>query len=222
MADPTTLFRAGMLVQLSSEQKIVVSDGTVPFGFSMYNKTSVRYAAIVGEYIQLNGLWPTNLAHPLILEDSLGGMVRVATSLTSTPYEEGVDYTCNRTNGQITRLTGGSIADGGYVYVNYQYQMSNVELEQEGMQFWEYLNDVNLRTPRVVVIHDWSFIFTSQYDSTQTYFVNDVLRAGKEEYDLSGLVTKGSRGDAFIGRVFQPPSTSDPYLGIRYVGGMVA
>jgi len=222
VADPTTLFRAGMLVQLNSEQKIVVCDGTVPFGFSQYNKTSIRYAAIVGESIQLNGVYATELLHPLLLETTLGGNVRVGLTLTSTPYVEGTDYICNYNNGSIKRTPASAIADGATVLVNYQYQRSNVELEQEGLNYWNQINDVGLRNSRVTVIQDWSLLFTAQYDASQTYAVNDVLVAGNESEGLSGMVTKGSRGTAFVGRVFQPPTASDPYLGIRYVGGMVS
>jgi hypothetical protein len=221
VADATALFRSGMLVQLNSEQKVVICDGTVPFGFSQYNKTSVQYASIFGEYIQLNGVLATELLHPLLLEPSVGGGVRVGLSLTGAPYTETTDFTVNYNNGSIKRTPGSLILDGAYVYVNYQYQLSAVELEQEGLNYWNQINDVSLRNSKVTIINDWSFIFTSQYDSTQNYAVNDILVAGNEADDLSGLVTKGAKGTAFVGRVFQPPTASDPYLGIRYVGGMV-
>ncbi len=222
VADSTTLFRSGMLVQLNREQKVVICDGTIPFGFAQYNKTSVQYAAIVGEYMQLNGILATNLLHPLLLQPALGGGVRVGIDLTSTAYTEFVDYTVNYNNGQITRTPGSAIPDGGYVYVNYQYQMSNVELENQGLNYWNQINDVSVRNNRITIINDWSFIFTTEYDMNQTYAVNDVLLAGNASAGLAGMVTKGSKGTAYIGRVFQPPSAADPYLGIRYVGGMVS
>lgn len=222
VADVSTIFRAGMLIQLSVDQKVIICDGTVPFGFSKYNKTNIIYASITGEYIQLNGVISTNLVRPNLLNPSLGGGVRVGASLTGTSYTEGTDYSVNYINGQITRIPGGIIPNGGYVYVNYQYQMTNLEMEQEGLNYWNQINDVSIHNNRVTVITDWSFIFTTMYDPSQVYNVNDSLLAGNSADGLGGLVTKGSKGTAFIGRVFQPPTPSDPYLGIRYVGGMVS
>jgi len=221
VADVTAIFRAGMLVQLNSEQKIIICDGTIPFGFSKYNKTNITYAAIYNEYLQLNGVISTNLLHPSLLNPSLGGGVRVGIASTGTAYTEGSDYTVNYVNGQITRTPASTITSGGRVYVNYQYQMTNLELEQEGLNYWNQVNDVSVRNNRVSVVNDWSLIFTTAYDPSQTYQVNDSLVAGNAADGLSGLVTKGAKGTAFIGRVFQPPTSSDPYLGVRYVGGMI-
>ncbi len=224
VADATALFRAGMLVQLDSEQKITICDGTIPFGFSKYNKTNVVYASITNEYIQLNGIIPTPLLNPNLLMPSLGGGVRVGASPTGTAYIEGAgnDYVVNYVNGLITRTNFSTIPDGGYVYVNYQYQMTNSDMQQEGLNYWNQVNDVSIQNGRVTVINDWALIFVTAYDPSQTYNVNDILVAGNASEGLSGLVTKGAKGTAFIGRVFQPPTSSDPYLGLRYVGGMVS
>ncbi len=221
MADATAIFRAGMLVQLDNTQKVVICDGTIPFGFSKYNKTNITYAAITGEYMQLNGLLDTNLLKPSLLNPSLGGGVRVGPALNGGSYTEATDYTVNYVNGQIRRTPASAIPDGGHVYVNYQFQMTNLEIEQEGLNYWNQINDVSIHNNRVSVINDWSLIFTTAYDPSQTYTVNDTLVAGNAVEGLSGLVTKGAKGTAYIGRVFQPPTSSDPYLGIRYIGGMV-
>jgi hypothetical protein len=211
-----------MLIQLNSDQKVELCDGTIPFGFSKFNKTNVTYASVTGERIQLNGVFPTNLSNPSLLNPALGGGVRVGLSLAGVPYTEGIDYTVNYVNGQITRISVGAIPSGSYVYVNYQYQMTLLEVEQEGVNFWNEMNDVSVHNNKITVINDWSLIFTTAFDPSQTYNVNDNLVAGNVGSGLSGLVTKGTRGTAYIGRVFQPPTSSDPYLGIRYVGGMVS
>jgi len=225
VADVTAIFRAGMLVQLNSEQKITICDGTIPFGFSKYNKTNITYVAITDEYLQLNGFISTNLLKPNLLNPSLGGGVRVAvvkTGEVGVPYTEGTDYNVNYVNGQITRAGPTTIPTGSYVYVSYQYQMTNLEIEQEGLEYWNQINDVSIRNNKVTIVNDWSLIFTTAYDPSQTYNVNDQLVAGNSGDGLGGLVTKGAKGTAFIGRVFQPPTSSDPYLGIRYMGGMVS
>lgn len=223
VASPTTTFRAGMLVQLASDQTVELCDGTVPYGFAKYNKTNTLYASVVGEYIQLNGTTPTNLLHANLFVPGTAGGVRVGVDLTGTPYTEGggADYTVNYVNGQITRVATGAIPDGGYVYVNYSYQVTEQELQFEGRNFWNFINDVDIQNGLITVINDWSLIFTTMYDPAETYAVNDTLKAGAVGDNKAGLVTKSGAG-AFIGKVFQPPTADDPYLGVRYVGGLVS
>jgi len=225
VADATTVFRAGMLVQLDSDQKVTICDGTVPFGFAKYNKTQILYAGITGERIQLNGVISSNLANPLLLNPNSGGGVRVGAALTGPAYTEGStdDYTVNYVNGQITRTAGSTIPDGSYVYVDYQYQLSYDDMQNEGSNYWNQINDVSTNNNKITVINDWALIFTMAYDPAETYSVNDILYAGTTAYGLDGLITRSStKGSAYVGRVFQPPSAADPYLGIRYVGGMVS
>ena len=225
VADATTVFRAGMLVQLNSDQKVIICDGTVPFGFAKYNKTQILYAGIVNERIQLNGVINSNLAHPLLLQPTLGGGVSVLDATSGVEYTEGAadDYTANYVNGQIVRTPSSTIPDGGYVYVTYQYQLSYEDSQNEGANFWNQINDVSTANNKIVVINDWALVFTMAYDSSAHYAVNDILRAGTSAYGLDGLITNSAtKGDAFVGRVFQPPSAADPYLGLRYVGGMVS
>jgi len=223
VAEPTAQFRAGQLVQMNASQKVIICDGTVPFGFAKYNKVNTLYATIVGEYIQLNGVVPTNLKHGSLFVPGAAGGVRVGAALTGAAYTEGAgnDYTVNYTNGQITRVAAGTIVDGSYVYVNYMYLVTDQDLDFEGRNFYNFINDVDIQTGRVTIINDWSLIFTAMYDPSQTYSVNDQLTAGTVAANLSGYVTKGGAG-AYIGRVFQPPTATDPFLGIRYVGGMLS
>jgi len=221
VANAATTFRAGMLVQLNSSQEIIVSDGTEPFGFTKYNKVNTLYAAVVGERIQLNATTATNLAHANLWVPGASGGIRVTNDDRTVVYAETTDYTVNYTNGQVTRVALGSIGDGDYVRVDYQYQVTEAELKFEGRNFWNFINDVDQQGGKITVINDWSIIFTTQYDPSQTYAVNDALNAGTSGNTKSGLVTKGG-GGAFIGNVFQVPTADDPFLGVRYVGGMLS
>ena len=221
VANASTSFRAGMLVSLNAAQEIVVCDGVSPFGFAKYTKAQTLFAAVVGESIQLTLVDWINLAHGTLWAPGATGGVRVTDATGVTVYTEGVDYNANYTNGQIQRIALGAIGDGDFVLVDYQYQVTEQELKFEGRNFWNFIDDVTIQGDKITVINDWSFIFTTQYDAAQTYAVDDTLNAGTVGNTKSGLVTKGG-GGAYIGKVFQPPTADDPFLGIRYVGGMVS
>ena len=226
VANATTTFRAGMLVQLNSSQEIEIcgnGGATNPFGFAKYNKTNVLYANIVGEQIQLTGLVATNLKHSNLWVRGAADGVRVYNLTTGTSYTEGAaaDYTANYTNGQIARVAATTIVDGQIVGVDYAYQVTEAQYKYEGRNFWNFTNDVDIQDGKITVINDWSLIFTTQYDVAQTYAVNDTLNAGTSADTMSGLVTKGGAGP-YIGKVFQVPTATDPFLGIQYVGGPIA
>lgn len=221
VANASTIFRAGMLVSLNAAQEVVVCDGVSPFGFAKYTKANTLNAAVVGEQIQLTVTNWINLAHGTLWSPGATGGVRVTDITGVTVYVEGVDYNANYTNGQIQRIAAAGIADGDFVLVDYQYQVTEQELKFEGRNFWNFTDDVTIQGDKITVINDWSFVFTTQYDAAQTFAVDDVLNAGTTAATKSGLVTKGGAG-AYIGRVFQPPTADDPFLGIRYVGGMVS
>lgn len=217
VANSSTTFSAGMLVDLNSSGEVIISVGVRPHGWVKYNKNTGFYAAVVGEYIQLNGLVATSLAHANI-RPAAGAVagVRVAAALTGAAYTEGgaSDYTVNYTNGTVVRVGGTTIPDGGYVYVNYQYALTAQELLDDGQNFWNYDNDVSIQGNKVTVITGDATIYTTAYDSSQTYSVNDALTAGTTAEVLTGHVTKGGAGLA-VGYVVQIPTPSDPFLGIR-------
>ena len=221
VANASTIFRAGMLVSLNAAQEVVLCDGVAPVGFAKYTKANTLNAAVVGEQIQLTVTNWINLAHGALWTPGATGGVRVTDITGVTVYTEGVDYNANYVNGQIQRIALGAINDGDFVLVDYQYQVTEQELKFEGRNFWNFIDDVTIQGDKIAVVNDWSFIFTTQYDAAQTFAVNDVLNAGTVGNTKAGLVTKGG-GGAYIGRVFQPPTADDPFLGIRYVGGMVS
>jgi hypothetical protein len=217
VANATTTFSAGMLVDLNSSQEVIISVGVTPYGWCKYNKDTGFYASVVGEYIQLNGLVATSLEHANV-RPAVGGAagVRVAAALTGAAYTEGAgnDYSVNYTNGTVVRDAATTIADGAYVYVNYQYALTAQELNDDGHNFWNFDNDVTIQGNKVTVITGEATIYTTAFDSSQTYSINDALTAGTTAEVLTGMVTKGGAGAA-VGRVVQVPTPDDPYLGIR-------
>lgn len=220
VANSTTTFASGMLVSLNNSGEVIRSTGAAGtlLGIAKYNKGTSYYASVVGEYIQLVGTTATNLAHAnlRVAAGSVLG-VRVAAALTGAAYTEGggSDYTVNYTNGTITRVGGGTIPAGGYVYVNYQYLLTAAELDADGHNFWNKDDDVTIQGSKVTVIApEGALIFTTQYDPHATYAVNDALTAGTTVEVLEGLVTVGGAGAA-VGRVVQVPTADDPWLAYR-------
>lgn len=226
VVNATTTFRAGMLVSLNASQEIVICPGANPFGFAKYDKTTALYVPIVDEYIQLTGTTATSLTKSNLLTAAGGAAaVRVSTAVQGggTTYTEGAgsDYTVNYTNGTVVRTAGSTIVSGGYVYVTYAYQMPLSELQFEGRDFFNSLDYTEFNDGRMTVINNWSTIFTTQYDPSQIYAVNSVVESGASGDSLSGLVTlSGVGAGPDIGTVMQVPTAADPYLGIRYKGGV--
>ena len=221
-ANSAASFRAGQLVSLNASQEIILSIGANVFGVAKFDKTASRLATVVGEYIQLNGIVATNLAHANLFSAAGGVLgVRVATAeMTGTVYTEGggADYTVSYVNGTIVRVGGSTIADGGYVYVNYLYTLTAAEELREGRNFWLSNDDVTIQDERVTVITGKATLFTSQYDPSETYAVNDVLYAGAAAESLSGYFTISATGGVTVGKVFQLPTADDPFLGVTFTG----
>lgn len=230
LANTAASFRSGMLIQLNASQEVIVCDGTEPFGFARYDKTTTLYGTVVDEYIQLTALVATNLAHANLYDPSGGAApstavtVASATQGTGTVYTEGVgnDYNVNVTNGTIVRDAASTIVSGAYVYVTYMYQLTAAEIQRNGNSFTNSTDVVTQWGEKVSIATGPGIIFTTAYDPNVQYTMNLALHAGTTGNGLSGLVTVAAHGTAFIGNVFQIPSADDPYLGIKYVGSMLS
>lgn len=223
VADPTATFRAGQVLAQNSGGNFVVCDGlgappiNVPFGFAKWNKTTSLLASACDEAIVLNGVIPTNLRHANIFGDPAGG-VRVSDRPTgiigATTFGEGggSDYTVNYTNGQIVRTAGSTIGDGDTVYVNYKYYVSEADLDFQGRNFWNFLDEVTIAQGRIAIITNWSVLFTSMFDPSQTYSIQQPLYV--DTGDKAGLLTNQAGGRPVFGRVFQLPGADDPFMGV--------
>lgn len=217
VADASATFRAGQLVALDTDQEVILSTGAAVLGVAKMDKTTGRFATVVGEYIQLNGIVATNLAHANLFAGGGTGTVRVAAALTGAVYTEGVpDYAVNYVNGTVVRTAGSAIPDGGYVYVNYMYALTAADELLEGRNFWLSQDDVTIQDNHVTVITGPATIFTSQFDPAETYDINDVVYAGAAADTLSGYFTLKNTSGIIVGSVFQAPTAADPYLGVRY------
>lgn len=221
---PTTI-RSGMLVQQNtSTQKIEVCTGAVPFGFAKYNRSTALYGMVVGEYIKLDDTTVKALAHSNLLDPGASSIftVRVGAALTGAAYIQDTDFTCNEANGTIVRL-GAGIPNHSYVYVNYAFLLSTADQNIYGQNFWNSMDDAAYQGSRFTVVTDWATIFTTQYDPSATFTVGALCYAGRSSKAKSGLVCADStEGQTVVGRCFQVPTANDPFLGVKYIGGMVS
>lgn len=218
-ANVAAVFRAGQIVSLNADQEIILNTGASVFGVAKFDKTTSRYATVTGEYIQLNGVVATNLAHAGLFAGGGTGTVRVAAAMTGGVYTEGIpDYAVNYVNGTVVRTAGSAIPDGGYVYVNYQYALTAADELKEGKNFWLNTDDVTIQDGRVTVITGRATLFTSQYDPAITYTVNAVLYSGAAGDNLSGYFTTKNTSGVTVGTVFQLPTADDPFLGVTFTG----
>jgi hypothetical protein len=221
VADPANTFNAGMAVMLDTTTGLVVpSDGTGFLGVAKWNHATALVAAVVDEAVVLTGTTAASLAHANVSNVAVNSAAGMA---AATLFTVTTDYTVSATNGTVTRVALGSITDGATVYVSYHYSIPTSDLTQtQGQNFWNTLDEVSQADGRVTVITGSELLFTTQFDSSVGYAIDGAVyastTAGKE-----GLFTSSSAGSAkFVGRVFQVPSASDPYIGLRLVKGPVA
>jgi len=225
VATPTASFRAGQFLALNAAGNLDVCNGTggaplnVPFGIAKWNKLSALQAAAVDEPVVLTAFNVVNLRHANIFPGATGGVsVRSAPGQGGTTYTEGTastnDYFINYTNGTIQRSTTPStIPSGSTVYVSYTYQVADADLDFQGRNFFNFLDDVTIAQGRVALVQGWSVIFTTVYDPSITYAIgNAVLVDGGSKAGILTTTTGGGR--LVVGRVIQLPSASDPYLGV--------
>jgi hypothetical protein len=218
VAAPAATFRAGMLVMRNSSGLLEASDGTDFLGVAKWNRATSMVGIVADEAVVLNGTTASNLAHANVSN------VMVAASPSGVgDFTVTTDYTVNATNGTVTRVALGSIGDGDTVYVTYSFALTQLQLtQQQGLNFWNTLDETSQADDRVAVITEASMLFTAAYDTSVPYELNDNLYAattnGKE-----GLFTSDNTGSAvFVGRVLQLPTASDPYLGLRLNPGLFA
>lgn len=214
VADAAATFRAGSLVMRNASGLVVASDGTDVLGVAKWNKTTGLLGTKVDEAIVLTGAVASNLSRANVSN------VRVAAlpGYGGSAYTLTTDYTVSTTNGTITRA-GAGIVSGSTAYVTYTFAITSQELYQnQGTNFWNNVDEVSQADNRVTVITDAEMIFTTQFDSSRTYGLTTATSNlyAATGVGLGGLFTNDSSGSAeFVGRVFQLPTASDPYMGIR-------
>lgn len=211
-------FYQGQIAAQNTSGEMLLCDGTgafpvnVPFGVFRWNKSTGLLAVVQDEQVVMTGV----AAHELNHSNILANAIRVTSGPSSAEgvvYTEGVDYTANDVNGTVTRIALGAIADGQTVYVDYTYTPTAAELNARGRNFQNLFDDVSIAEDKVTVITDWSLVFTTYYNSSRGFVVAENLYC--DGGNFAGYFTDNSAASRpYVGRVFQIPTATDPFLGV--------
>lgn len=207
--------RAGQFVTYDANAFIIAATGAGVIGVAKWDKQTVGVSVNVDEVLTLNGTTATNLKRTNISNAS----VRSAANFGGTLYTVTTDYTVNTTNGTVTRVGAGAIADGGVVYVTYTYALIDADFEIDGKTFRNQSNNAVLgQENRFTVITDWARLYTMEYDSTAQYALTS---ANFRLFCTSEGKASTVAANDFVGRVHQLPTADDPFLGITIHGNPV-
>lgn len=225
VANSATTFEAGMPVSLNAAGEIIVHAGadTRPFGVAKYNKDTTISAAISAEPIQFAIAGGTaTLAHTGLIDHggaNTGGLRITAAATGGVSYVETTDFTYVSATGVVTHVPapGGSIPLLTTVYAWYQYNLTAAELLRDGLNFWNFSDDITVQGGKCVVITGPCEIYTTQYNAARTWAINDDVTIGAVGDGANGIYDQNSTSanNTSIGRVIQLPTADDPYLGIQ-------
>ena len=222
VANPTTTFNPGSIVARDASGFIIGATGLDTYGIAKWGKTAFGDSVNVDEAIVLNGLVATNLKRGNVSDVT----VRSAPNMGGTVYVSGTDYTANLSNGTITRIGAGAIPTGATVYVTYVFALTDADFTFDG-RFWQnqdadrtaFQDGTSLNM--ITVITDWSRVFTIEWTTGtgvaagSTY---SLVGATSRLYcSAEGKFTNVS-GTDFVGRVYQIPTASDPWMGVTAGG----
>ena len=213
-ADTATILQ-GQMVSLDANGELVLADGADVLGVAKWNKASLGTSVIVDEPLVVAADAATNLSRSNVSN------VVVRTSAGGAAITAAGDYTLNATNGTLTwDAAPTEVADGDTVFVTFTFDLTQNDYQFQGLNFFNRLNDVDsISEGRLTVVKAPSIIFTTQFDTAQTYTLTGTgsnLYCGGDTAGLEGLFTNVSTEGAYVGRVIQLPTASDPYLGVHF------
>lgn len=224
VVNPAATIRPGMLVSRDANGYVVAASGADVYGVAKWGKDNFGISVQVDLPIVLNGVVATNLTVNGVGRGNVSNVtVRSAPNMGGTVYVGGgTDYTVNLGNGTVTRVALGAIPDGATVYVTFTYALVDADFQFDG-RFWQN-QDVDrtaFQDGRITIITDWARLFTVEW-TTGTGVV-----AGSS-FALTGATSKlycsaegkftNVAGTDFVGRVYQLPTATDPYMGVTAGG----
>ena len=217
-------FRPGQLVSRDASGFIIGATGVDVYGVAKWGRTTFGVSVVVDQ--------PMVLTSTTAIATGKGNIsnvtVRSAPNMGGTVYVAGgTDYTLVGAAGTIARVALGAIADGQTVYVTYTYALTDADFAFDG-RFFQGNNPAdrtNYQEDRITVITDWSRLFTIEWTTgdgaadavNSTYATtgtNSKLYCSPE-----GKFTNDSAGGAErVGKVYQIPTATDPYMGVTFPG----
>lgn len=222
-ADPAASFQAGALVTKGANG-ITSALGKNVLGIAKWNKLNTLLGVNVDEPIVF-----TAQATDYALKKANVSNVKVSLAAGGAALVNPTDYTFAAVNGTVRSIAAGALPPGTTGYVTYTYQISNADLDFQGRNFFNFIDDVTIQAGALTVITGWTMLFTTQYDSSRQYTVGGVggnlYAAGAVTPAKAGLLTNDITTEAaaadFVGSVIQVPTATDPYLGIVFGGSPV-
>lgn len=146
--------------------------------------------------------------------------IKVTNVAGTVTYTQGADFSVVLTNGVVTNL-GGLIPALGTVIVSYNYSV------QPGHEFWENsstkwsmgsnydrMPDDTLGSGKIAVLEGNATFYTDQYEVTDTFALNDALRANLTS---SRWTNQAAGSSSICGRCVKVPSDTDPFLGVAMI-----
>lgn len=218
-AAETATILQGQLVALDANQELVLATSDDVIGVAKFNKAPLGKSLAVDEahVVAFNAAVPlargnvSNVVVRQIVDGAAGDVIPAASN-----------FVLSTANGTITWDAAPSgtnaPANGATVYVTYTFDLTLTDYRFQGLNFFNQLDDTFASEGRLSLIQGPAMIFTTQFDTAQTYEVNDSLFCGGVTPALAGLFTNQSTEGRFVGKVIQPPAADDPYMGIRFTG----
>lgn len=204
----------GQMVSLNADGELVLADAGDVFGVAKWNKaaeTDANSLAVDEPVVVTDGgvssLKRGNVSN-LVVRNAAGTVIPATNN-----------YTLSAPNGTLTWANppAGSPApaDGDTVFVTYTFDLTATDFRFQGRNFFNQLDDASIAANRLTIIQGPATLFTTQYDTSQAYAVNDELYVGGTA--TAGLFTTDDTG-TYVGKVIQPPTATDPYLGVYFTG----
>lgn len=223
VAEETAQIHQGMLVSRDANGFIVVALGEDVFGVSKWHKLSTRRAIVVDEESVVAYGATVNLDHGNVANL----VVRASAGQTGAVIPDTNNYTLSAANGTLTwnnPPTGvNAPANGATVFVTYNFLMTDGDLQFQGSNFFNRQDDVaGLTDGRLAVIMPvgGTILWTTQYDSSRTYALtgtaSNLYSAGGVTAALAGLFTNDAGEGRFVGKCYQLPTATDPFLGVQF------
>lgn len=214
-ADAAT-FEQGQMVSLDANNEVVLADAGDVLGVAKWNKVNLQNGLNVDE----EHVVAVSTTVPLARANVSNVVVRDAVDQGGTVITAVGDYTLNAGNGTLAwDAAPAQVTDGQTVFVTYTFAMTNADYTFHGRNFFNFVDDVTIAEGRVTVVLAPAIIYTTHFVTSRTYTLTGTgsnLYCGGTTGGLEGLFTNDSGEGAYVGRVIQLPSASDPYMGVHF------
>ena len=202
LANAAATWRAGQILSRNAAGEMILCTGDDPYGVAKWNKVTLGNSVNVDEAVTFTGSGSTvNLLRGNVSNVA----VRSAVDQGGTLFVLTTDYTVAAVNGTITHAGGGSaIGVTDTVFVTYTFALTEADMQFQGRNFFNFVDDVSIAENRITVITDWSLLFTIEFDTSLSYTLTGT---GSNLYcDANGQFTNDAAAGRFLATNVEPDS----------------